>query len=122
MASVKHAARRFFDASETGKAWEACSQHCHPGATFSAQAGALANVSTLEGYADLMEGLFTPVPERPDEHLVGLRTIKSASWRGRGSITAPNFTLTQRVACGRGPGSIHGRDGREGRIGGPEER
>ena len=63
MSGMKETAERFFDACETGKGWEGCRQYCHPGATFSAQAGALANVTTLEGYTDWMKGLFTPVPD-----------------------------------------------------------
>ncbi len=52
MAAIKETAERFFDDCETGRGWDACKRHCHPGATFSAQAGALAGVATLEGYAD----------------------------------------------------------------------
>lgn len=63
MASIRDTARNFFDACETGKGWEACKQYCHPDATFSAQAGALEGVSTLEGYTGWMKGLFTPVPD-----------------------------------------------------------
>ena len=61
--SMKGTAERFFDACETGKGWEVCQQYCHSGATFSAQADALAGVDTLEGYADWMKGLLTPVPD-----------------------------------------------------------
>lgn len=46
MSSIKDAAQRFFDACETGKGWEVCGQYCHPGATFSAQAGALTGINT----------------------------------------------------------------------------
>jgi len=63
MASIKETAERFFDACETGKGWEGCQQYCHPGATFAAQTGALADVKTLQGYTDWMKGLFTPVPD-----------------------------------------------------------
>jgi predicted ester cyclase len=63
VASIRETAEQFFDACETGKGWEVCKQYCHPGATFSAQAGALAGVDTLEGYTDWMKGLFTPVPD-----------------------------------------------------------
>jgi hypothetical protein len=54
---------RIFEACETGKGWDGCKGYCHEGATFSAQADALADVSTLEGYADWMKGLLTPVPD-----------------------------------------------------------
>ena len=61
--TTKETAERFFDACETGKGWEGCRAYCHPGATFSAQAGALSGVTTLEGYTEWMKGLFTPVPD-----------------------------------------------------------
>ena len=63
MATMRETAEQFFDACETGKGWAGCQQYCHPGATFSAQAGALENVKTLEAYADWMKGLFTPCPD-----------------------------------------------------------
>ncbi len=63
MASIKDTAERFFDACETGKGWDVCKQFCHPGATFSAQAGALADVRTLEAYTGWMKGLLGPVPD-----------------------------------------------------------
>jgi len=63
MSSIRQVAEQFFDACETGKGWEGCQTFCHPGATFSAQAGALANVKTLQAYTDWMKGLFTPVPD-----------------------------------------------------------
>ena len=63
MPTIKDTAQSFFDACETGKGWEGCKAHCHPGATFSAQAGALAGIDTLEGYTDWMKGLFTLVPD-----------------------------------------------------------
>jgi predicted ester cyclase len=61
--SIKATAEQFFDACETGQGWEGCRAFCHDGATFSAQAGALEGVTTLEGYADWMKGLYTPVPD-----------------------------------------------------------
>ncbi|MGQ0733153.1 MAG: ester cyclase [Acidobacteriota bacterium] len=63
MAAIKETAERFFDDCETGKGWEACSRYCHSGATFSAQAGALAGVDTLQSYTEWMKGLFTPCPD-----------------------------------------------------------
>jgi predicted ester cyclase len=61
--SMKSTAMEFFDACETGKGWEVCQQYCHPKATFSAQAGALDGVDTLQAYTDWMQGLLTPVPD-----------------------------------------------------------
>lgn len=63
MSSMRETAERFFEACETGKGWDMCNQFCHDGATFSAQADALAEISTLEGYTDWMKGLLTPVPD-----------------------------------------------------------
>jgi predicted ester cyclase len=63
MSSIKETAERFFDACETGKGWEACQQYCHASGSFSAQAGALAGVDTLQAYTDWMKGLLTPVPD-----------------------------------------------------------
>jgi len=58
-----NSARDFFEACETGKGWDGCSQYCHDGATFSCQADALADVTTLAGYADWMKGLLGPIPD-----------------------------------------------------------
>ena len=63
MSSIKKTAEQFFEACETGKGWETCSQYCHPDASFSAQADALAGVDTLQAYTDWMKGLLTPVPD-----------------------------------------------------------
>ena len=60
---IKETAKRFFEACETGKGWETCRQYCHPQATFSAQAAALAGVNTLQAYTDWMKNLFTPIPD-----------------------------------------------------------
>jgi predicted ester cyclase len=63
MSGIRERAEHFFDACETGKGWEVCREFCHPDATFSAQAGALADVQTVEAYTEWMKGLFTPVPD-----------------------------------------------------------
>ncbi|MFK7764139.1 MAG: ester cyclase [Roseobacter sp.] len=56
-------AQAFFDACETGQGWAACEAFCHRDATFSCQADALAETTTLAAYADWMKGLLTPVPD-----------------------------------------------------------
>ena len=56
-------AKEFFEACETGKGWEICKAWCREGATFSCQADALADTVTLEGYAEWMKGLLTPIPD-----------------------------------------------------------
>ena len=63
MSSIRENAERFFEACETGKGWEGTEQFCHPGATFSAQSEALADVDTLQAYTDWMKALLTPVPD-----------------------------------------------------------
>jgi predicted ester cyclase len=63
MNSIKNIAANFFAACETGKGWEECGQYCHPQATFSAQADALAGVDTLEAYTEWMKGLLKPVAD-----------------------------------------------------------
>jgi steroid delta-isomerase-like uncharacterized protein len=63
MSAILGPARQFFEACETGQGWDACKAYCSSEATFSAQAGALAEVSTLEGYCEWMKGLLTPIPD-----------------------------------------------------------
>ena len=56
-------ARDFFEACETGRGWDSCKAHCHPGATFLAQANALADIESVEDYTEWMKGLLTPIPD-----------------------------------------------------------
>ena len=63
MSHIVEPARAFFEACETGKGWEACKAFCVPDATFSSQTGALSEISTLEGYAEWMKSLLTPIPD-----------------------------------------------------------
>ena len=48
MTSITATAEQFFDSCETGKGWAGCEPYCHPVATFSGQADALAGMATLE--------------------------------------------------------------------------
>jgi steroid delta-isomerase-like uncharacterized protein len=61
--SMRDTAEQFFDACETGQGWAGCQQYCHDDATFSAQAGALEGIETLEQYTEWMKGLLTPLPD-----------------------------------------------------------
>ncbi|WP_419904295.1 ester cyclase [Kiloniella sp.] len=61
--SMKQNAHDFFDACETGKGWEVCQQWCHDGATFSVQADALADMTTIEGYTEWVKSLSVPIPD-----------------------------------------------------------
>lgn len=63
MAAITDIAQAFFDACETGKGWEACRAYCKPEATFAAQAEPLADVRTLQQYADWMKGIMTVMPD-----------------------------------------------------------
>jgi predicted ester cyclase len=60
---ITERARAFFDACETGKGWEGCSAYCQPHASFAAQAEPLAEVRTLEDYAEWMKALLGFVPD-----------------------------------------------------------
>ena len=59
---MSETAREFFNACDTGKGWDVCSQFCTPEASFSAQAEPLADINTLAAYTDWMKGLLTPLP------------------------------------------------------------
>jgi len=63
MSQIREKAEQFFDTLESGAGWEGCQSFCHPGATFSCQAAALAEVTTVEAYAEWVKGLFTPFPD-----------------------------------------------------------
>lgn len=63
MSNITEIAALFFDACETGKGWEACKEYCHPNATFSAQAAALADIDNVEAYTEWMKGLLVAVPD-----------------------------------------------------------
>ncbi len=61
--SMEQTAQGFFEACEAGKGWETCAPYCKPDASFSAQAEPLADVKTLEAYADWMKGLIGLMPD-----------------------------------------------------------
>jgi predicted ester cyclase len=61
--SMSENALAFFDACETGKGWEVCQAWCHDGASFECQAGALADIKSLDAYVEWMKGLLTPIPD-----------------------------------------------------------
>lgn len=63
MTRIEQTAGSFFEACETGKGWDGCGQYCRPGATFSAQTGALTGVTTVEEYTDWMKGLLRIAPD-----------------------------------------------------------
>jgi len=61
--SMEQTAQGFFEACEAGKGWDACAPYCKADASFSAQAEPLADVKTLEAYADSMKGLVGIMPD-----------------------------------------------------------
>jgi len=52
-------AKAFFEACEAPKGWAGCKQYVADGATFSAQCEPIAEMSTIEEYANWMYGLGT---------------------------------------------------------------
>jgi predicted ester cyclase len=63
MTSITDTAQLFFDSCETGRGWAGCLPYCHPDATFTAQADALAGVATLAEYTEWMKGLLVTLPD-----------------------------------------------------------
>ena len=63
MSAIRQIAERFFEACESGKGWDACQEFCHPDATFSVEAAALADVTTVQAYTDWLKGFCTLVPD-----------------------------------------------------------
>ena len=63
MSNILSQAKLFYESCDTGKGWDGCKAYCHPGATFSAQAGVLAETDTVEGYSEWMKNLLTPIPD-----------------------------------------------------------
>lgn len=63
MSTRTQIAETFLDACETGKGWDACRAFCHPDASFAAQSDALADVDTVEGYTNWMQGILQVLPD-----------------------------------------------------------
>ena len=82
MTAITAVAKQFFEACEAGKGWEGCKAFCKRDATFSAQAEPLADVKSLEKYADWMKGLMQILPD-------GRYELKSfATDEGRKNVSA----------------------------------
>jgi len=95
MANITETAEKFFEACEAGKGWAGCADCCTGDATFSAQAEPLADISTLAGYCDWMQGLYGPLPDARYE-------LKSfATDMARGNVTA--FATFHGTNTGEGP-------------------
>lgn len=99
MSKILETAKAFFEACETGKGWEACSEFCHPKASFSSQTTVLAEITTLDAYCEWMKGLLTPIPDghyelkcfAADEtnHTVAAVAIFHGTQTGEGGPVAP---------------------------------
>ncbi len=82
MASITEIAKDFFDACETGKGWDGCQAYCEADASFSSQAEPLAEMQTVNEYADWMKGLLAIIPD-------GSYEVKAfATDNERGSVSA----------------------------------
>jgi hypothetical protein len=57
--SAFETAKKFFAACEAPLGWAGCAEYVEPGATFKAQSEPLADVSTVEGYAQWMQAFGT---------------------------------------------------------------
>jgi hypothetical protein len=67
-------AQKFFEACEAPKGWDGCKGYVADGASFSCQAGALADVKTVEAYTEWMKGLVAgPLPG-------ATYTLHSSAW------------------------------------------
>jgi predicted ester cyclase len=93
--SITESARQFMDACDRGLGWEECAQYCHDGATFSVQADALADISTIEGYVGWARDLLTPVPD-------GAYELKSISADEERSVVTA-FAVFSGTQSGPGP-------------------
>jgi predicted ester cyclase len=56
-------AEAFFHACESGEGWDACSEYCHPNASFSAQAAPLSGIDTVEEYTGWMQAQYEAMPD-----------------------------------------------------------
>jgi len=63
VSAILEPARQFFEACETGQGWDVCKTYCDPDATFSSQANALSEISTLKGYCEWTKNILTPIPD-----------------------------------------------------------
>ena len=99
--SMEQTAQGFFEACEAGKGWEACAPYCKPDASFSAQAEPLADVKTLEAYADWMKGLVGFMPDASydlkswavdaERSNVSAYAVFSATHTGEGGPCPPTY-------------------------------
>jgi predicted ester cyclase len=103
--TITETALAFFEACDTGKGWEACSAYCHADATFAIQAEPLADVKTLEDYANWMKALLGFVPDGcyemkafaldEERNSVSAYAVFSGTHSGEGGPLPPTGKSTQ---------------------------
>jgi predicted ester cyclase len=99
MPTITETARHFFEACDAGKGWSACSAYCTPNAGFAAQAEPLADLRTLQQYADWMAGLMKIMPNASyalkalatdaERHSVCAYAVFTATHTGAGGPVPP---------------------------------
>lgn len=118
MASIADVAMKFFEACEAGKGWEGCKAYCAPNASFSSQAEPLADIKTLQAYAEWMHSLIRMLPD-------GRYELKSfATDSERNNVTAYAIFKGTHTGQGGPPPTgksvssdyVYAMDFREGRI------
>lgn len=103
MAPVESTARQFFEACEAGKGWEAFKAFCTDEASFSAQAEPLADLRTLQQYADWMKGLMQMMPDGRYE----IRSLATDTERNVLTPTRSSAAHTPARADRRRPAGAH---------------
>ena len=63
MADIQETAKSFFEACEAGKGWDVCKTYCLENASFSSHAAPLLEVTTIQDYADWMQGVVVLMPD-----------------------------------------------------------
>ena len=63
MSDIKGIANSFFEACETGRGWDGCKDYCLEDASLSSHAEPLLEISTIQGYADWMQGVCALMPD-----------------------------------------------------------
>ena len=106
MGSITDMARAFFDVVETGKGWAAAGVYCTPEASFTAQAEPLADIKTLQAYAEWMRWLLTCIPDGRYEvrsFATDAEQESVCAYAVFMALTAPMEALARQPARARGP-------------------
>lgn len=103
--TITGTAEAFLDAVDTGKGWDACSAYCHPDATFAVQAEPLAELKTVQEYAEWMKALVVYVPDAryemkalaldEERNTICAYAVFSGTHTGEGGPTPPTGKSTR---------------------------